>query len=309
MCSRLRSAFGVGLLTVGMGASLGAGCDQWETWLTQQAATGTLRVIVTDKPFPVEFLQEATVTVTRVDVRQAESGTVSAGAPDGADAGSNDASPFVTIFDGEKTLNLLDLRNGRVDLLAESSVPAGSYDQMRLVVTDGRVVLTDGREFDLKVPSGEQSGIKLNFNFEVASGLDGGSATELLLDVDLSRAFRVIPGGPAPERVSHIHGFHFQPSVAMRLIDVAGSGDVTGLVVDGGFNFLDSVVVTAYAGDADVTSTVTDPDGTFMLLGLPPGLYRLEFSRPMFLDVTLDDVYVYAGEATDVGLVLMLGVE
>src|SRR5262245_15663295 len=50
--------------------------------------SGGLRLLVTDKPFPAELLTSATVTLTRIDVRQSPQGS------------------FLTISNGEKTVDL-----------------------------------------------------------------------------------------------------------------------------------------------------------------------------------------------------------
>lgn len=366
------------------------------------SGTGTVRLEVTDKPYPVDLIESALVTITRVEVRRAESedcddeceddvfcngeeecadGECAAGTPpcnenqrcdeegekcvnlcdedadcndpdscngvescnldlgecqagtpvacaegeacdesldacapapsdddddgddddegedddDGDDDDEDDGSPWVVIFEGERVFNLLDLRNGRTDLLADVEIPAGTYTQMRLIVTRGLLTLkSDGREFDLRVPSGEQTGIKLHFTFEVVDG----EQTNLLLDVDLSRAFQPIPGGHI-EDPANIRDFHFRPSVAMRLIKMVEAGSVAGTVTspgDSGATPVGSALVTAYAGDDEITSTTTDPDGTYMLLGLPTGTYRVECSAAGFADAEANDVAVNAGE-------------
>ncbi|MHC4698384.1 MAG: hypothetical protein ACYTFA_16750, partial [Planctomycetota bacterium] len=40
--------------------------------LTDQ--TGKLRVLITDKPYPYEFIKHAIVTITRVEIRRSDSG-------------------------------------------------------------------------------------------------------------------------------------------------------------------------------------------------------------------------------------------
>ena len=217
---------------------------------------------------------------------------------DDDDDGDDDHGPWVVIFEGEREFNLLDLRNGRTDLLADADVPAGTYTQLRLIVTRGQITLSsDGRVFPLRVPSGEQTGIKLHFVFDVAAE----GETQLLLDVDLSRAFQPIPGG-AIDDPGGIRSFHFKPSLAMRLINQLDAGVVSGTATtttDDAASPVGNVAVTAYGeDDEEVTTTFTEDDGTYALMGLPTGTYRVEFSATGFADAEVVDVAVQAGETT-----------
>ncbi len=218
------------------------------------------------------------------------------------DDGDDGGSPFVVIFDGEKTFNLLDLQNGRTDLLAEMDVPAGTYTQMRLFVTEGTIKLFDVDEpFVLKVPSGAQTGIKLRFTFTV----ENGETTTLLVDVDLSKAFVPIPGGRIEDPTT-IRNFKFQPSLAVRVVNLEEVGSISGSVVDEEGAAIGSVSVTAFNSDGDdVTSTSTEDDGTFTLAGLPPDTYSLEFSANDFADASVADVEVVANETTTLDPVVM----
>ena len=318
-------------------------------------ATGSLRLLVTDKPYPVEFIESAVVTIERIEVRMADvesddddggddatlgedgegdgtlegdgddgdseddddvteggaGGAAPATAGDGTEgddsgdvgdadgdvtlaSGDGDDNPFIVIFDGERSFNLLDLQNGRTDLLAEVEIPAGTYDQMRVFVSGGEVTLVGGAVFTLKVPSGAQSGIKLHFEFEVT----GDETTELLLDIDLSRVFSVIPGGKidSPDEIS---GFHFRPSIAMRLINVVDAGAIAGTVAGSDEAPLAGVFVVAFADDEEMGGAITEEDGGYMVAGLPTGVYRLEYSLGGYEDAEVTEVSVTAGSTTE----------
>jgi len=215
------------------------------------------------------------------------------------DGDDDDGSPWIVIFKGDKNFNLLDLQNGRTDILADATIPAGTYDQMRLIVTDGVIMLVDGSTPPIRVPSGPQTGIKLHFTFQVAANEE----TTLLLDVDLSRAFQPIPGGKINEP-SQIRGFHFKPSIAMRLINIADAGSITGTVTDVDTNLIEGALVTAFNSEGEeVTSAVTE-DGMYTLAGLLTDTYSVEFSATGYQDKTVTDVEVNAGATTTVDAVL-----
>ncbi|HMQ15367.1 MAG TPA: DUF4382 domain-containing protein [Phycisphaerae bacterium] len=331
-------------------AMLVAGCPTGLGGEFGGGPSGSVRLMVTDKPYPVALIERAEVTVTRIEVRRAgdddseldddtESGDDDSAAsqkdgPGAAGAGSQDDSagqdeaddegdnaadddtedddaddddeldddksssaggrPFVTILSGERRINLLDLRNGRMDLLADAEVPAGRYSQMRIYVTEGLVRLVDGREFVLRVPSGEQSGIKLHVAFEV----EPNNETLLLLDVDLSRAFQPIPAGRVSDPAT-IREFKFAPSIAMRLIRLVEAGSISGRVITADAAPVEHASVTAYdEAGVEVSGSSTEADGTYMLVGLPAGRYRLAFTALGHADKELAGVEVVAGRET-----------
>jgi hypothetical protein len=101
---------------------------------------------------------------------------------------------------GPATLDLMHLDADAPRILSEVSVPAGRYSQLRIVVDKADVTLAGGLTFDggettrtLVVPSGEQTGIKVNILGPIEA--DPGSWTSLLVDFDASRNF-VIQGNP-----------------------------------------------------------------------------------------------------------------
>lgn len=284
------------------------GCDgQFNP--TDSAQKGTLNVWITDKPFPFEFIEGAWVTITRVEVRKTDTDDLAdeIDEEDGEQPAAKEAeeegeeeeekeNPFIVVFEdlAGKEFNLLELQNGRIASLVETEIPVGSYDQMRIIVTSGRIELTDGREFTLVVPSGPQTGIKLHFSFEVTEN----DQTELLLDVDLSRAFLPIPGGRINDP-SGIKRFTFKPSVAMRLITLSRAGRIAGTVTDPDGSPLANVAVTAYVDQTELTSTSTEADGTYVLAALRPGTYRVSFSAAGFEDAELTAIEVTAGTTTE----------
>ncbi|MCH8967964.1 MAG: DUF4382 domain-containing protein [Planctomycetes bacterium] len=352
---------------------LPTGCDLFSLG----GGTGTLEMLITDAPFPFSLVTEASVTITRIEVRQdasddgdSENGNEisddggdgdnendngdDGGSDDGGNDNANDngnagpaqetddgnendnendnanenengnandngddsdddtddeageddsdesESAFVTILDEEVTFDLLDLQNGATAPLASASLTASSYSQIRFIVSSGHVVLADGREFELTVPSGEQTGIKLTFDFTIT----GDETTTLLLDVDVSKAFVPIPGGDVND-ASQIESFLFKPSLALRITELESTGTASGEVVDESDAPLAGVAVSAFLGDVGVTTTATAEDGSYVLNGLESGTYSVVYSLAGFTSETVFDVEVTAGANTAVDPVVL----
>ena len=352
---------------------LPTGCDLFSLG----GGTGTLEMLITDAPFPFSLVTEASVTITRIEVRQdasddgdSENGNEisddggdgdnendngdDGGSDDGGNDNANDngdagpaqetddgnendnengnanenengnandngddsdddtddeageddsdesESAFVTILDEEVTFDLLDLQNGATAPLASASLTASSYSQIRFIVSSGHVVLADGREFELTVPSGEQTGIKLTFDFTIT----GDETTTLLLDVDVSKAFVPIPGGDVND-ASQIESFLFKPSLALRITELESTGTASGEVVDESDAPLAGVAVSAFLGDVGVTTTATAEDGSYVLNGLESGTYSVVYSLAGFTSETVFDVEVTAGANTTVDPVVL----
>lgn len=250
--------------------------------------TGTVRAQLTDAPFPFGMLDSAAVAISEVKVHVI------------SDPGDGDDDGWHTISTEEDTVNLLDLQNGVTRILGETEVPVGYINQIRLLVDEAWVVLDDGREFDLDIPSGDRSGIKIHISPFIE--VRGGDLTDLLLDFDVSRSFHPIPA--SANHSADIREFHFRPSI--RAANLSTTGSVSGRVVDDMDTPADpdddvpieNASVTVFYNGDEIANTATDQDGDFVLLGLPAGGVTLAANAPGF-DQGVLDVTVVAG--SDVG--------
>jgi hypothetical protein len=217
---------------------------------------------------------------------------------------------IVVNFDPVKTIDLFDLQDGETAvLLADTSVPVGAYVWMRLGVNaefdnvmDSFVRKNDDSQVELRVPSGSQSGLKLQSGFTVTQD----SSTNMVIDWDLRKALTDPAGQP---------GMHLRP--ALRVTDMASYGTLQGTVNEAltmadecGDDFMAGNVVYVYSGDVaeplDIRNSETDPLVTAMVGDdlmykasyLPIGEYTAAFTCQADLDdPELDDELAFAAVA------------
>lgn len=266
------------------------------TGCSRDSGTGRLVVNVTDAPFPVEFVKSATVTISKAEIRRV-----------GDDI--SDGNPFMLLWEGSKTFDLLQLRNGVVDELLNLEIPVGEYDLIRLYVDEAALTLKEsGGTFTVKIPSGQQTGIKLF----IKPGLvvAGGLTSELLLDFDLSNSFLMQGNMDTP---AGIKGFHFKPVI--RAVNKSESGTLQGTVTEvtqsgtvavGGVSIevrQDVTVITSALTDADATNVI--PDGFYAISGLSSGKYTVVAVKPGYKTTTTENVEIVAGNKTKLDLTLV----
>lgn len=163
---RMRRALGAGVILAGTAAL--AACGGGSS--SDGSGTGSLSLGVTDAP--VDSARNVFVEFSSVTLKPA------------------DGEPFTVELDEPKQIDLLAQQNGNSELLLENEqVTAGAYDWVRLGVDldgsrDTYLVLDDGGEHELEIPSGSQTGLKLVSGFSVR---DGGSL-DLTIDFDLRKS-------------------------------------------------------------------------------------------------------------------------
>lgn len=149
-------------------------------------------------------IQEALVTIDAVSIVPAEDTSRS----DSTEVG------VTALSDSNFTVDLVDLQAGLDTALTEIDIPAGTYGQIRLV-TAGPAEVTfqgDSTARDVMIASGQQTGLKVNFEPFTVNGPDDRVSVTLNWDVEES-----LKGNPAGQ-------FVITP-VIQATVDSSGAGN------------------------------------------------------------------------------------
>jgi hypothetical protein len=270
----------VAALTLGLAV---AGCGD----STGPDAPATFKVMLTDGP--AEYVASANVEIGEV-------WAIQAGGP-----------PILLSSDGG-SYNLLELQNGVMAELATAELDASiRILQLRLHVESADVTLGDdgagteyefasgGKTQDLFIPSGAQSGIKINLRSvdgnEDGAGVDlvPGETILAVVDMDVEQNFVFTGDTSDPTMLPDVL---FTPLLRATVEDVAGS--ISGTITyptsatpdeDGEYADIDAVLdldnstVPVEEMETKTASAVADPvDGTYTIYFLSPGTYDVSAS-------------------------------
>jgi hypothetical protein len=243
--SKLTMAFAAALLAAcGGGGGGGGGIG----------GTGTMHVSLTDAPSC--GYDQVNVTIDRVRVNQSSSAA-------DADGGWSEI-----VLSPARRVDLLTLQNGVLEDLGQTQLPAGKYTQLRLVLAPNdttnplanSVVPTGGTETALTTPSGQQSGLKLNVDIDVAAD----KIADVVLDFDACKS--VVKRGNSGQ-------YNLKPviSVVPRLSDAGMRvvGYVDASIAGSG------TTVSLQSNGVPVKATPPDANGQFVLYPVPVGTYDL----------------------------------
>ena len=211
-------------------------------------AMGTLSASLTDAP--ACGFDAVNVTVSKVRVH-------ASGSASDTESGWTD----ITVSPARK-INLLNLTNGTLDLLGTTSLPAGKYNQVRLVLDPNtgaglaNSVVPTGTtvEQSLDTPSAVQSGLKLNGEIDIAAG----AQTDIVIDFDACKSIVTKGNGK----------YALKPVV--KLIPAVLNG-ISGFVAPA--LLTSKVMVSAQQNGVVIASTVPSATGEFTLARLPAGNY------------------------------------
>ena len=224
---------------------------------------GVLGVSLTDAP--ACGYEAVVVTVSRVRIHQSDS------------ANENGAGWTDITLNPPRPINLLDLNdptqpNFALDYLGETSLAAGHYTQLRLVLeanhgnqSSANWIVLEGQDpkilsnrIPLETPSGVQSGIKLVHEFDVPSG----QRVDLLLDFDACKS--IVQTGSGKYKLKPV----------IKVIPYALNG-IDGFVDKNSFtnqSLVEKNVIASAQFDGEILrSTIVNTDtGKFFLAHLDP---------------------------------------
>ena len=250
------------------------------------SATSSVQVSLTDTP--IEDADSVVVSVSGVAFK-----------PEGS-------APEVVENFAPRSIDLLQYQNGRTAiLLQDTPMQAGRYQWLRLIIDTQPVVrdsyiVIDGNECELNVPSGAETGLKMNRPIDVPA--DGSLA--LTIDFDLRKSVHAPPGQASGACTT---GYVLRPT--LRLVNDANVGAIDGTVsfeagavpagckpnvyvYEGAVTPDDMEETTAASPDVDplvvvgVTIPAGSTSGTYRAAFIPAGSYTAAFTCD---DDTLDD--------------------
>jgi hypothetical protein len=190
-----------------------------------------------------------------------------------------DGSALTFAFSPAAGFDMLTLQNGNaVTLLGDTTVPAGEYEWVRLILDPaaGSSYVIDGSgQHNLRIPSGQQTGLKLVRGFTMPAGGRGDFTIDFMLDKSI-----IAPPGQSPD-------YLMKPT--LRMTNNVETGTLTGtfspstlagipactgkapqvylyegsVVPDDIYNPTDGSVDTAPTVDPLVTATATLASGTY----------------------------------------------
>lgn len=240
---------------------------------------GTLHVSITDAP--ACGYDAVYITVSKVRVNQSST------------AAETDGGWSEVVVSPAKRINLLSLTNGVLQELGQTSLPTGKYTQLRLVLVDNdaanplanSVIPTGASEAALDTPSGQQSGLKINTDIDVAEG----QVADIALDFDACKS--VVKRG---------NSGHYNLKPVMSAIPVLSDAGLRVIGYVAPAIALPSTQVSVQFNGQPVKATVPDATGKFTLYPLAAGTYDLVVSSAGHVTAVMTGVPVVSGTPTNV---------
>ena len=241
-------------------------------------ATGTLRLSLTDAP--ACGYDNVWVTVEKVRVHQSSS------------AGDADSGWSEVVLGTPRRVDLLTLTNGTLEPLGQTALPAGSYNQMRLVLAANTaanplansIKPTGGTETALTTPSAQQSGLKMKIKIDVAAD----TVADFAIDFDACKSF--VKAGNSGQ-------YKLQP--VLSVIPIVSNATIVGYVDTSLAN--SGTAVSAQLNGVPVRATPPDSTGKFTLYPVPVGTYDLVITAAGRINAVMTGVPVTAATPTTIG--------
>lgn len=161
-----------------------------------------LRLDATPGQVPLGAISALQLTLERIDVHRSSPGAGSASSGNGSGNGSSGEGGWITLNLTEPLpIDVLSLPTAAGVEVARGDLPAGQYDNLRLFFSQATLTLSqtldvqgqtfDPGEYDLRIPSAEQTGLKVpSASFQIAEGQTETVIVEIATDASVQTIVR-----------------------------------------------------------------------------------------------------------------------
>lgn len=239
-----------------------------------ESGKGTLSLSITDAPTDAENVTGVYITITGVEYRT-----------------EGNSWQSMEGFGDPYTVNLLELTEGKADLLGDFKMESGNYDGLRFKLDAAQnggdvsnmatyIAFADGSQQPLFVPSGTQSGYKAKGNFVVPVN----GAVAVTADFDVRKS--VVEAGASGK-------YLLKPTIRLVVNNQAGTisgatqiedaqGQYIVFVYEEG-SWSEEETAAPAEGESQFANAVSSArlreDGTFIVPFLAPATYQLVVAR------------------------------
>ncbi|MEW8197639.1 MAG: DUF4382 domain-containing protein [Candidatus Thiodiazotropha endolucinida] len=185
------------ILAVSLSSCGGGGGSSDTTTSTSAQRTGTVGILLTDKPADPSMFVAMNATIERMGLI-------------GSDNGDE-----VTLFSDEpQTVNLLSLKNESIPFTFRDDVPVGSYCKIRLILSDLELVLVDDTPDDLTDNETYHPNLPGNGKLDLLARdcfmVEEGNVITVQVDMD---------GGNSIHITENNNGYNFRPVVFVDVLE------------------------------------------------------------------------------------------
>ncbi|MCF6222437.1 MAG: DUF4382 domain-containing protein [Flavobacteriaceae bacterium] len=240
---------------------------------------GRFSIEITDAPMNYSQVMEVNITIEKIEMHRVN---------------ANKKDEYVTLSDKPFTTNMMNLINGVTETLAQSDIPVGDYDMIKLYMSSTNLKLKNGSTFNNDMDYNDHNGSN-NWGGMMQGGMmrnddsgsidipmdpyftvENGMMETFLLDIDITQSFNLegvnYQDHESGGMMMHISGYSFTPM--MRFVQMSEAGTVQGTVQNGNTGLADATVYLMQNGKV-YTTTHTNQNGEYKFIGIPEGSYTV----------------------------------
>jgi len=248
---------------------------------SQNLSKGTLKIYLTDaleKNGANDTYNAILISISRIEAHFVEADEKQQDIEDAGGKSKKGNWQVIAEWDEGYEVDLIELE-GKSILLASELLLSGKYTQLRVFLEGQAIIVVNGEEHDLDIPSVEQTGIKLNHPFEIIPG----QITELTLDFDAQQS--IIKTGNGEYKLKPVIGIissYSQDEGELYFGSIEGLvyrldelGDIAEVI---GGALVEIEGVTLPYGETHGGTTTTNLGGYYTIIDIPFGVYEVTAS-------------------------------